>query len=202
MNNNITKRLLLGAFMGMSLLGSASAVTFDSDTFGRALNGWQKNRTASYSIDNHSYRTHRPTLTRNPGGGLFISARVEHLRSFGKKTTSYIELSYSAEGTLVTAQIRIMAGDFRVNSGLINRPALAAPAEGEAPAADTEPWNNPTGVMIQDLFKALDNEVAKMAKAGDGKKDIFSRAFGRGYDSADLAAALRHNLNLLMACVR
>lgn len=190
--------------MGMSILSSANAVTFDAATFGQALNGWQKDRTASYSIDNHKYLTHKPTLTRSPGGGMFISTRVEHVRSFGKKTTSYIELSYSSEGTLVTAQIRMMAGDFRMNTGLIKRPALAdSPVEGEAPATDTEPWNHPTGVLVQDLFKALDTEFAKAAKQGaEGRKDIFSRAFGKGYQSADLAAALRHNLNLLMNCVR
>ena len=172
-----TKKLLLSTFTGLALLLPASAATFDSAAFGQSLNGWRKNRTASYNIDNHSYLTHKPTVTPSPGGGIFISTRIEHRAAFGKKTTSYIELSYSGEGTLITAQIRIMA--------------------------DAEPWNTPTKVLIQDLFKSLDTEFAKAAKLDlEGKKDVFSRVFGKGYQSADLAAALRHNLNLVMGCTR
>ncbi|YCM46264.1 hypothetical protein V2O64_09575 [Verrucomicrobiaceae bacterium 227] len=199
-----TKKLLLSTFTGLALLLPASAATFDSAAFGQSLNGWRKNRTASYNIDNHSYLTHKPTVTPSPGGGIFISTRIEHRAAFGKKTTSYIELSYSGEGTLITAQIRIMAGDKKLNTGLIKRPALVAdPAEGEAAVADAEPWNTPTKVLIQDLFKSLDTEFAKAAKLDlEGKKDVFSRVFGKGYQSADLAAALRHNLNLVMGCTR
>ena len=200
MKKTLTKTLLLTTFAGLAVLLPASAVTFDADTFGQSLNGWRKNRTASYSIDNHGYLTHKPTVTPSPGGGIFISTRVEHRPALGKKTTSYIELSYGTEGTLITAQIRIMAGDKQVNTGLITRQALApAPVEGEVPPVNAEPWNTPPKVLIQDLFKSLDTEFAKVAKQDlEGKKDVFSRVFGKGYQSADLAAALRHNLNLVM----
>jgi len=204
MKTTTSKKLLLTTFAALALLLPASAVTFDTATFGESLNGWRKNRTASYSIDNHSYLTHKPTVTPSPGGGIFISTRVEHRPTLGKKTTSYIELSYSDEGTLITAQIRMMAGDQQVNTGLITRQALApAPLEGEPPVVNAEPWNTPTKVLIQDLFKSLDVEFAKVAKLDrEEKKDVFSRVFGKGYQSADLAAAIRHNLNLVMRCTR
>ena len=200
MKTTLTKKLLLTTFAGLAFLLPASAVTFDTDTFGQSLNGWLKDRTASYSIDHHSYLTYKPTVTPSPGGGIFISTRVEHRPTLGKKTTSYIELSYASDGTLISAQIRVMAGDKQLNTGLITRQALApAPVEGEVPAANAEPWNTPTKVLIQDLFKSLDTEFAKVAKQDlEGKKDVFSRVFGKGYQSADLAAALRHNLNLMI----
>ncbi|MDA7868811.1 hypothetical protein N9B28_03290, partial [bacterium] len=90
-----TKNFLMTALTGLSLFVPASAVTVDTDSLGAALNGWRKNRTASYSIDNHSYLTHKPTVTPNAGGGIFVSTRVEHKPRFGKKLTSYIELNYS-----------------------------------------------------------------------------------------------------------
>ena len=58
-------------------------------------------------------------------------------------------------------------------------------------------------MLIQDLFKSLDTEFAKVTKMDlEGKKDVFNRVFGKGYQSADLAAAIRHNLNLVMRCTR
>lgn len=200
----ITRKSLLTACTGFALLFPAGAVTVDTDSLGQSLHGWRKNRTASYSIDNHSYLTHKPTVTPSPGGGIFVSTRVEHAPRFGKKTTSYIELSYSSAGTLLTTQIKIMAGDLRLNTGLISRPALeAAPAEGEAPSTDAEPWNTPTKTMVNDLFKALDTEFAKLTKKDqEGKKDVFSRVFGAGKKTAGLSAALRHNLNLLLRYTR
>lgn len=194
------KKLLLSTITLLTCLNS-SAVTLDVDTFGNNLNGWRKNRTAHYTIDNHTYRTHKPTVTPTPAGGAFISTRVEFTPILGKKTTSFIELNYSASGTLISAQIRITSGKLRMNTGLITRPTLAAvPAEGEAPIVNDEPWVSTEGQMVRDLFTALDTEFQKLAKKDlEGKKDVFSRVFGKGDRGEDLAAALRHNLNLLIA---
>jgi len=194
-----TKKFLITALTGLSFLLPAAAVTVDVDSLGNALNGWRKNRTASYSINSHPYLTYKPTVTPNPAGGIFVSTRVEHNPRFGKKMTSYIDLNYSAEGTLLTAQIKVMAGDLRLNTGAIARPALApAPVEGQ-PAVDAEPWLNPTTQMVNELFAALDTEFAKLSKRDqDEKKDVFNRIFGKGYQTADLSSALRHNLNLLL----
>ena len=200
----ITKNVLTTALTGLFLLTSASAVTVDTASLGTALNGWRKNRTASYSINNHPYVTHKPTVTQNPGGGIFVSTRVEYKPRFGKKMTSYIELNYTAEGSLSSLQIRVMSGGMRLNTGLVSRPALKAPpAEGGNAELDLEPWLSPTARMVNELFTALDSEFVKQAKRDQGeKKDVFSRVFGKGYQSADLTAALRHNTNLLLGYIR
>lgn len=106
----ITKNTLLSAVLGLSRLLPSAAVTVDTESFGQSLSGWRKNRTASYSLNNHPYRTHQPSVTPNPGGGIFVSTRVELDPKFGKKTASYLELSFSSAGTLLSAQIRIVMG--------------------------------------------------------------------------------------------
>lgn len=203
MKTMITKNLFVTVIAGLSFLLPASAVTIDTQAYGESLNGWRKNRTAFYSIDNHSYLTHQPTVSPSPDGGIFVSTCIEHAPRFGKKTTSYLELSYNSAGTLLTIQIKIMAGDLRLNTGLISRPALiATPAEGEVPAVAL-PWTTPTKTMVNSLFKALDTEFAKLSKKEEeGKKDVFSRVFGTGSKSVGLSAALRHNLNLLLRHTR
>ncbi|MGC6458108.1 MAG: hypothetical protein ACON4R_07035 [Akkermansiaceae bacterium] len=198
------KKFLITALGSLFLLLPAQAVTVDVDSFGAALNGWRKNRTASYKIDEHPYLTFKPTITPNASGGVFVSTRVEHKKTFGKKTTAYIELNYDSESTLLTVQIKVMANGLRLNSGAIARPPLApAPSAGAPAAGDAEPWLSPTARMINQLFTALDGEFTKLAKAKqEEKKDVFSRVFGKGYDGADLATALRHNLNLLIGNIR
>lgn len=193
-------RLIILALASMVLLPPSGAVEVDSESFGTSLNGWKENRTASYTINNHRYLTHRPTVTPNAGGGVFVSTRVEHRPRFGKKTTSYIELNYSASGTLLSAQIKVMAGDLRLNTGSISRPASSPkPTDGESSEGDSKPWLTPTTKMVSDLFQALDTEFAKLSKRDqEEKKDVLNRVFGKGYQSADLSSALRHNLNLLL----
>ena len=97
------------------------------------------------------------------------------------------------------------SGAFRLNTGLISRPALeAAPIEGEEGSeANPEPWQSPDKKMVEDVFKSLDLEFAKLSKRDqDEKKDVFSRVFGKKYQSADLSSALRHNMNLLLRYTR
>jgi hypothetical protein len=110
------------------LSAAAPAVTFDVEGFGNALNGWSKKRTASYSIDSHNYRTHQPTITPTPGGGMFVSTRVDYCPRGRKPTTSHIELSFSGEGALVSGQNRMQVGDTRLNTGQVVRNPEAPPA--------------------------------------------------------------------------
>ncbi|MDB4538032.1 hypothetical protein N9230_05415 [Akkermansiaceae bacterium] len=197
------KTLVVSALTLIALLLPTSAVQFDAEAFGQSMNGWRKNRTASYSIDNHAYRTHRPTVSPTPGGGIFLSTRVEHAPRIGKLTTSYIELTFSPAGILLTGQLRVVVKGQQITTGLISRPAEAVRAEGEAPVADPTPWNTPTTQLVNDLFKALDSELGKLAKSDlAGRRDLLSRLFTRGYGIADLAGALRHNLNLVLRCTR
>lgn len=198
------KTLLISAFTSVVLLWPSSAAQFDTESFGQSLNGWKKSRTASYSIDNHAYRTHRPTISPTPGGGIFVSTRVEHTPRIGKLTTSYIELTFSPSGILLTGQLRVVVKGQQITTGLISRaPQAAPPASGEKTPHDPTPWNTPTTQLVNDMFKALDTEMTKLAKSDlAGKRDLFSRLFSKDYGSADLAGALRHNLNLILRHVR
>jgi len=127
------KTLLLTALAAVSLSSLASAVYFDTNAFGQSLNskGWGKKRTATYSIDSNTYRTHVPTMTPTPGGGMFVSTRVDYRPRMGKLISSYLELTFTPEGHLVTGQIRLILNGKRLNTGQVNRQpnVVAAPAE-------------------------------------------------------------------------
>ena len=59
-----------------------------------------------------------------------------------------------------------------------------------------------TEALVLDLFSRLDSEFAKL-NAGDEKtrRDIFGRLTRKTTLGVDLPAAVRHNLNLILACV-
>lgn len=187
------------------MMFSATAVELDIEGFGDSLNGWKKGRTANYTMDNHSYVTHVPTVSRTHGGGIFVSTRIEYKARAGKAAVSYLELAFSAEGHLISGQIRVNINGKRLNTGQVVRAPQSAPApasEGGVVPVDPEPWKTATTQIVMDLFSALDTELAKLEKGDtEGKKDVFGRLFGKGFDSADLAAALRHNMNLMLGFV-
>ena len=198
--------------IAMALLATsvlpAAAVGLDEENFGVLLNGWRDNRTAIYSINSATFITFRPTVTNTSGGGLFVSTRIEE-GSRGQGASCVLELKFSRQAQLVGAQIRMIAGEQRLDTGFVKRQAAPAPSdsgEGDGPASvPTETWSTPTGRLVDELFTRLDNEIAKQAAASDGKpvrRDIFGRVKGRGTDSPVVPAALRHNLNLLLANVR
>ncbi len=204
--SNTMKKLLLTLLASASFAGPAAAVYFDTNAFGQSLNGWKKNRTALYSIDNNTYRTHVPTLSPTPGGGMFVSTRVDHRPRMGKLISSYLELTFSPQGHLITGQIRLSLDGKRITTGQIEREpnAVEPPADSEAPIIpNAEPWKTPEGTLVASLFKAYDAEMNKLSKTeGAGKQDIFARMFGKSFDHTDLAAALRHNLNFVLKNVR
>jgi hypothetical protein len=199
------KRLVAGTLCALGMTLATSAVEFDINAFGDSLNGWRKDRAAHYTMDNHSYATHVPTVSRTHGGGLFISTRIECKARAGKAAVSHLELAFSPEGHLISGQVRVTVNGKRLNTGQVTRAPQSAPAppaeDGTVPA-DPEPWKTATTQIVMDLFSALDTEFAKLEKADtEGKKDVFGRLFGKGFDSADLAAALRHNMNLMLGFV-
>lgn len=189
---------LLPLFVTLVLSSSAFAVTFNNDGFGGQLNGWHKNRTATYSFTDARYRTHMPTITATPSGGMFLTTQVDLLGGGKKGAVTYLSLTFSRSGVLESAQIRGTRGGKEIDTGMIRRPeAPAAPmaAEGEA-AAPAKPFHA-TDELINELFNRLDAELNKKdAKEGE-RRDLFSRLSG-GSRQADLAAGLRHNINLIL----
>lgn len=199
------KRLLAGTLCAIGLTLCASAVEFDIQRFGDSLNGWKKDRAAHYTMDSRSYATYMPTVSRAHGGGLFISTRIECKGRSGKAAVSHLELAFSREGHLISGQIRVAVNGKRLNTGQVTRAPQSAPTVGEdgTPVVDPEPWKTATTQVVMDLFSALDTELAKLNKADtEGSKDVFGRLFGKSFESADLAAAIRHNMNLILGFVR
>lgn len=183
----------------------ARAVWVDAEAFGAALHGWRKDHTAVYSINNNTYRTHRPTATATENGGVFLSTRIEEGGRMSKGAVSFLELTFTAQGHLVAAQIRATMGGKRLDTGLVTRrPDAPDPVVPEQGPAEVGPaWETPTTALVNDLFTRLDAELGKLdAKEGEKpRRDIFGRLTGGANKRSDVPAALRHNLNLLLAHV-
>lgn len=194
------KRIAALAFASLLTCFSADAASLDTQSFGASLNGWNKNRTASYTINNSAFRTHIPTVTGTTDGGIFISTRIDRGGGFGSApATCFLELTFSPEGYLTVGQIRIKMKELFLNTGAVTRRADPVPAEGE----EVVVYTSPTETLVQELFGRLDTELAKLNADEDaGKRDLFGRLSGSDESTANYAAALRHNLNLLLANVR
>ncbi len=185
--------------VGISGLTSAFGLGVDIESLGQSLNGWKKNRTAVYTIDNQTYRTHQPTVTTNLDGGIFVSMRVDHLSSIRPDAVCYLELTFTPSGYVGSSQIRLTMNGKKYATGQVLREQARVPVEGEVGSAD---WRSSHMKLVLELFGKLDDQFAK--SDGDepkGKRDIWGRLNGSELDSADLSAALRHNLNLLLANV-
>lgn len=193
--------VLITTLLAIGLL-PVRAVYFDVDGFGNSLHGWNKDRTATYSINNYTYRTHRPTGTDTKSGGLFLSVKIEEAGRYSGRSVGFLELTYSRAGELVAAQIRATIADKRLDTGLVTRaPEAPVDLEGEGGGA-ASPLDalSPTDRLVLDLFSALDTELNKLDPK-DGEKprrDLFGRLSGRSSNKSDFPAALRHNMNLLL----
>ena len=186
--------------VGFSGLTSAFGLGVNLESLGQSLNGWNKGRVATYTIDNQTYRTHQPTVTKNLDGGIFLSMRVEHLSAIRPDAVAYLELTFTPSGYVGSSQIRLTMNGKKFDTGQVLRPQEQVLAEGEVGSAD---WRTTHMKLVLDLFSKLDSQFTKSEGKEDKpvKKDIWGRLNGSKLDSADLSAALRHNLNLLLANV-
>tara|TARA_A100001037_G_scaffold306864_1_gene357682 strand:- start:23960 stop:24577 length:618 start_codon:yes stop_codon:yes gene_type:complete len=198
------KRFSLLAVLFFTSLLPSPATTLNVEAFGKALHGWKKDRTASYTINNNRYRTHRPTATRTQGGGLFISTRIEEGGRLSSGAVCVLELTFSPEGHPIAAQIRATMKGKRLDTGLVTRKAAAPlPTEGEGTAEAGAGWQTPTNTLVMDLFTRFDAELRKLdgKEGGRQRRDIFGRVTGSANKRTDVPAAIRHNLNLLLGHV-
>ena len=189
--------------LALALITPALAVGFDTEGFGQRLNGWKKNGTAVYDFTDAQYRTHRPTITETPGGGMYISTQVDLLVFGGQGAISHIDMTFSSGGTLLSAQLRTTISRKIIDTGLVRRPEAPVPPvaiEGQ-PAPVVAPFDA-TGELIVDLFSRYDVEMRKISEGKDAeKRDLFSRFSNKNAKSANLAAGLRHNVNLMLQAV-
>jgi hypothetical protein len=186
----------------LALGSSTFAASFDTAEFGARLNGWQKNRSATYKFTDATYRTHIPTITYTPSGTMFLSTQIDMLAAAGKGAICQIALTVSPSGVLEGVQIKGDVSNKAIDTGLVRRPeapAVApAPADGSTEVAAPRPFNA-TDEMIAELFASFDTEMKKVTEAkGSLRSDLFSRIAGNTVKSADLSAGLRHNLNLML----
>lgn len=186
--------------IGLSSATSTFGQSINLEGLGQSLNGWNKNRTATYTIDNRTYRTHVPTVTPNLDGGVFLSTRIDHLGGLRPDAVCYLELTFTPQGYVGSSQIRITMNGQKLNTGQVLRER--SPESGEEGAVGSADWRSSHMKMVLDLFAKLDTEFGKMEeKEKSGKRDLWGRFNGSQLDTADLSAALRHNLNLILAHV-
>lgn len=191
-------------FIALALITPAFAVHFDVDAFGGYLNGWdKKSNTSTYPFTDATYRTHSPTITGTSSGGLYVSTQVDLLAFGSQGAISHIDLTFNSRGILVAAQLRTTIGQKTIDTGLVTRAedsAPIAPVDGQ-PA--TKPVFTPTEQLINELFNRYDMEMKKVTEGKDAeKRDLFSRFGNKNAKTANLAAGLRHNLNLMLSSVR
>lgn len=192
-------KLTLVASLLISL--PAFAVTFDLEAFGASLNGWDKKRTANYTFTDAKYRTHLPTITPTPSGGIFVATRIDLLSGVGTAAISNLHLTFSSTGVLESAQIKGNVGHRALDTGVVRRP--------EAPPAPTTPEGavpvpakpfHATDELVTELFSSFDGEMKRLNAAAEAeKRDLFARLAGK--PAHDLSAALRHNLNNILRSV-
>ncbi len=187
--------------LALALITPAFAVGFDTEGFGQRLNGWKKNRTAVYDFTDASYRTHMPTITETTDGGIYISTQVDLIAFGDAGAISHIDMTFSRGGTLLSAQLRSTIGRKTIDTGLVRRPEEPVPpvaVEGQ-PAPKAMPFNAAEELIIE-LFNRYDAEMRKVSEGKDAeKRDLFSRLGGsKNAKSANLAAGLRHNCNLML----
>ena len=183
--------------IALALITPAFAVQFDSQGFGASLNGWKKDRVADYSFTDASYRTYMPTTTETPGGGLYLSTQVDLLAFGARGAISHIDMTFSPSGTLLSAPLRTTVKGKTVDTGLVRRPT-APPAVEAEPAVSFDA----TGELIVELFNRFDAEMKQITESKEfEKRDLFSRFSKKDAGSANLADALRHNVNLMLQFV-
>lgn len=161
-----------------------AAVEIDVEAFGQSLGGWKarKGKAAEYEIAEAQYRTYQPEMSPSPDGGIFVSVRIDHVRGFmASDDHASLELSFAADGTLVTAQSSLALQGRTISSELIKGGAsastsVAAPYVDRAVKIGTD--------LVSDLSSKLLRE--KIVEAG----------------RVSFPAAIRHNYNLLYQAVR
>lgn len=189
--------------LALALITPAFAVGFDSASFGQRLNGWKKDRTTVYEFTDATYKTYMPTITATPDGGMYISTQVDLLVFGGQGAISHIDMTFSSGGTLLSAQLRTTIGRQIIDTGLVRRPEVpVAPIAIEGQPAPVMPRFDATEELIIDLFNRYDAEMRKISEGKDAeKRDLFSRFSNKNAKSANLAAGLRHNVNLMLQSI-
>jgi hypothetical protein len=174
--------------LSLAVIASAThafaGVEIDLDALGASLGGWNahKGKAAEYELSEAGYRTYQPEVSPSPDGGIFVSMRIDHRRGFmASDDHASLELSFAADGALVSAQSSLALQGHTISSDLIRGGAsattsVAAPEISRAVKVGTD--------LVADLSSKLLRE--KIVEPG----------------RVSFPAAIRHNYNLLYQAVR
>ncbi len=165
-------------------LPAAAEVVVDVDGFGEGLGGWKarKGQAAEYQISDAAYRTYRPEVSPSPDGGIYVSVRIDHRRGFfASDDHASLELSFAADGTLVSAQSSLALQGRTITSELIKGGSSAA-----------------TNVAAPSIDRAV--KVGSDLVADLSAKILREKIIEPGRVS--FPAAIRHNYNLLYLAVK
>lgn len=165
-------------------LTATADVVVDVNAFGEGLGGWKarKGQAAEYQISDAGYRTYRPEVSPSPDGGIYVSVRIDHRRGFfSSDDHASLELSFSSDGSLVSAQSSLALQGRTITSELIKGGSSAA-----------------TSVAAPGISQAV--KVGSDLVADLSAKILREKIIEPGRVS--FPAAIRHNYNLLYKAVK
>lgn len=141
--------------------------------------GWndKAGQAAVYESGGSHYRTYRPTLSFPPGGGLFVSTKIDHIRGGAEDDHNLLEMEFNSEGRILTVRSVIdFAGTPQFDTGLIR-------GAGELDSEKTGQIAELSAKLVNSLIKFFTD----LAETG-----------GR----ANFPAVIQHNLNIIAACIK
>ena len=125
----------------------------------RAFDSWPKKRDNAYEWQSQgsNYRLWRPDVTFTADRGMFLSAKVDHIRNNEKDDHAVITISFDKDGTLKTASVNVSLadGDGGFSKALENVGALAA-ASGSKEALVAAAIANLANLMRQGISSLAD----------------------------------------------
>jgi hypothetical protein len=175
--------LFVSALLGVS--HAFAAVEIDLEKFGESLGGWKarKGKAAEYEISDATYRTYQPESSPSPDGGIFVSVRIDHIRKklLASDDHASLELSFTADGTLVTAQSSLALQGRTITSELIKGGASAS-------TSVAAPYVDRAVKIGTDLVADLSSKMLREKIVEPGR--------------VSFPAAIRHNYNMLYQAVK
>ncbi len=179
------KSVLLFASILLGTSSAFAAVEIDLEKFGDSLGGWKarKGKAAEYEISEATYRTYQPESSPSPDGGIFVSVRIDHVRKklLASDDHASLELSFAADGTLVTAQSSLALQGRTITSELIKGGASAS-------TSVAAPYVDRAVKIGTDLVADLSSKLLREKIVEPGR--------------VSFPAAIRHNYNLLYQAVK
>ena len=174
----------LASLILLSALPVMGAVEIDVDVLGESLGGWKarKGKASEYELSDSLYRTYQPEVSPSPDGGIFVSIRIDHVRGFmASDDFASLELSFAADGTLVTAQSSLALQGRTISSELIKGGASAS-------TSVAAPYVDKAVKIGTDLVADLSSKLLREKIVEPGR--------------VSFPAAVRHNYNLIYKAVR